>query len=71
MYSTQSYFQFQFCFSAGAVHATDYSNASATAIFDSYQVSYCNGVIAVVLSTVAITFGLCAESRRERQRLRE
>ncbi|XP_016103629.1 putative glycerol kinase 5 [Sinocyclocheilus grahami] len=24
----------------GLVHATDYSNASATAIFDSYQVSY-------------------------------
>ncbi len=27
-------------FFAGLVHATDYSNASATAIFDSYQVSY-------------------------------
>jgi len=29
-----------YCLFAGLVHATDYSNASATAIFDSYQVSY-------------------------------
>lgn len=44
-------------FFAGAVHATDFSNASATGIFDSYQVSYCIGVIAIILSAVAVTFG--------------